>query len=80
VGDHRTAQRQRTYKGGRIHLRHASTIDCLVRNLSDAGASLEIESPVGIPDAFEISIAGEDRPRRCRVAWRKERRIGVKFA
>jgi hypothetical protein len=79
VSDHRTTPRKRIYKGGRIHLTHSSTLDCLVRSLSSAGASLEIESPVGVPDAFTISIVGEDQPRACRVAWRRQRRIGVKF-
>ena len=78
--ENRATQRKRTFKGGRIHLNHATTVDCVVRSVSDSGASLEIESPVGIPDAFAILISGESVPRDCRVAWRKQRRIGVKFA
>ncbi len=77
--DNRSTQRKRTYKGGRIHLSAASTMDCLVRSLSKSGASLEIETPVGIPDTFSLLIADEGRTRNCRVAWRRLRRIGVKF-
>jgi PilZ domain-containing protein len=79
VNDNRTTERKRTFKGARIHLDAASTMDCLVRSLSKTGASLEIETPVGIPDTFALLIADEVRTRNCRVAWRRLRRIGVKF-
>jgi hypothetical protein len=62
--------------------RSASTgavIDCLVRNVSESGALLQVVSPLGIPSSFDLSIDGERTPRPCRVMWRKERQIGVAF-
>jgi hypothetical protein len=47
--------------------------------MSDTGAALEVESPVGIPDDFSLLIRPEILKRRCQVVWRKERRIGVRF-
>jgi PilZ domain len=52
--------------------------DCTVRNVSDKGALLETATLIGIPDDFDLSIAGAP-PRRCRVVWRKAYRIGVEF-
>lgn len=56
-----------------------SRIECAIHNISIGGANLEIESDRGIPDSFHLLMAGEIGDRRCRVVWRKERRIGVAF-
>ena len=78
--EHRKAARHRTYKAAHIaFVGHATTIDCVVRNLSDTGATLEVASPIGIPDAFDLVFKGDDAARRCRVIWRKETRVGVEF-
>jgi PilZ domain len=54
-------------------------IDCTVRNLSDAGAALDVTSPVGIPEQFTLVVQADGAHLPCRVVWRKEKRIGVKF-
>ena len=46
----RNEARRRALKGARIVFKgHGATIDCTVRNLSDRGACLNVESYVGIP-------------------------------
>lgn len=57
----------------------AATVDCIIRNMSDTGASVEVESPAGIPDEFTLLIRPEIIKRTCLVVWRKARRIGVRF-
>jgi hypothetical protein len=74
--DKRRTVRHRTLKAGSIAF-GGSAINCVVRNLSDTGAALEVASPVGIPDQFEL-INGEFR-RTCTVVWRSKDRIGVTF-
>ena len=76
--EHRTAPRHRVLKGGSIRFNGTVVISCTVRNLSNAGAALDV-SPVGIPPAFTLMIDGEQAGRPCRVIWRKEKRIGVAF-
>jgi hypothetical protein len=75
----RSSQRQRILKTGSISFDRAAAIDCLVRNISETGALLEIESPVGIPNEFTLVIAKDNVKRACHVAWRSARRIGVRF-
>lgn len=76
MSEHRIAPRKRVLKAGTIEF-GGGGIDCTVRNLSDTGAALSIESPVGIPAEFSLVV---DRVSRiCRVVWRKERRIGINF-
>jgi hypothetical protein len=66
-----------TFKG------HAAAIDCTVRNLSDRGACLKVESPIGIPDSFDLVLdhaSAHTSVRNSRVTWRKATQIGVEFA
>jgi hypothetical protein len=67
-------------KGARIVFKgHEALIDCTVSNLSDRGARLKVESPIGIPDTFDLVL--DNAPvRSCRVTWRKATQIGVEFA
>ena len=78
MSEHRTSLRQRVLKAGEIEF-GGGAIDCTVRNLSETGAALSVESPVGIPAEFNLVILSDDVNRRCRVVWRKEKRIGVTF-
>ena len=73
--EQRNKPRLRTIKGGSIMFGSAAAIDCIIRNMSDTGAALEVESPVGIPDDFTLLIRPEILKRRCQVVWRKERRL-----
>jgi hypothetical protein len=52
-------------------------IKCTIRSLSFSGASLELTSPIDLPDQF--TLVEEDKQHRCAVVWRKERRVGVAF-
>jgi hypothetical protein len=58
----------------------AASVDCIIRNMSDTGACLEVETPAGIPNDFTLLIRPEIIKRSCHVVWRKERRIGVRFS
>jgi hypothetical protein len=79
VEEHRRAQRQRVYKAAQIAFNNRrASIDCVVRNLSDGGALLEVASPVGIPECFDLIVGGKVVV-PCQVIWRKEKRIGVEF-
>jgi PilZ domain len=71
--------RLRTLKGGLILFGLAPAIDCVIRNLSEAGAQLVVQTPVGIPDEFTLLIKPELTKRACRVVWRKADKIGVRF-
>ena len=79
MNDHRTAPRKRVLKAGEIEF-GGGAIDCTVRNLSETGAALSVESPVGIPAEFNLIVLSDNVNRRCRVVWRKENRIGIRFA
>ena len=78
MDEHRKSQRHRTFKGGSISF-DLGIVDCVVRNISDTGALLELKSHAGIPDKFTLIIKPEYLKRSCEVVWRSARNIGVKF-
>ena len=53
-------------------------MDCVIRNLSDGGAKLEVAAVRGIPDHFDLLVPGH-RPQHCRIAWRALKEMGVQF-
>jgi hypothetical protein len=77
--EQRKSQRHRTLKTGTITFDRGAGIDCIIRNVSQEGACLEIASPVGIPDDFLLVMISDKAQRQCQVAWRSARRIGVNF-
>jgi hypothetical protein len=75
----RDTGRNRVLKSGAIEF-NGGAIDCVVRNISETGAALDVASPVGIPEHFILAILPDGSRHRCRIAWRKDRRIGVAFS
>lgn len=80
MDERRHTQRARMFRGGKILLNNRrSVVGCTVRNLSDTGACLQVESIADIPDRFDLAIEGEERIYSCRLMWTSESRIGVSF-
>jgi PAS domain-containing protein len=80
MDEHRIALRRRTLKPAKIVFNdRQSVIDCLVRNLSDTGACLEVTSQAGVPPVFELQIESESSNRRCQLIWQSDNKIGVGF-
>lgn len=73
--DKRRTARQRVLKAGTIEF-GGGAINCVARNLSESGAALEVESPVGIPDVFQLVISAD---RGATAAWRGDGRNGSAF-
>jgi PilZ domain-containing protein len=80
MSEHRKIARRRVLKAGTISINRAGGIDCTVRNLSDAGACLDVASPLGIPDDFDLVIGDDHSHHPCHVIWRSDKRIGISFA
>lgn len=79
MNEQRKFLRHRVLKAGTISINRAGVIDCTIRNLSDAGACLDVASPLGIPEEF-LLVAGDGHVEHlCHVIWRTEKRIGVTF-
>lgn len=68
---------ERTFLAGKIIFNFGqSTIDCVVRRMSEGGATLEMQSSLGVPERFQLRLAGQEIL-SCRVLWRSDRQVGV---
>jgi len=76
--EQRTIVRKRVLKNAQIVLSdRAPKLECAVRNISDAGACLQVSTTYGIPANFDVIIEGARRP--CRSIWRTDTKIGIMF-
>jgi hypothetical protein len=55
------------------------SVGCLVRDLSEAGARLELEGDVSIPDQFDLSIPKRNLTRKSAIRWKSGKELGVVF-
>lgn len=71
---------RRVLKAGRIEFNGGtSTVDCTVRGLSDAGATIAVSHPIGIPRVFTLAILADGFRRPCRILESGDRRLEVVF-
>lgn len=75
--------RLKTLKSGKVVFnRNASIIDCVIRDLSRAGARLRFAGAPILPEQFHLEIVmadGSKRREKCRVIWRRADEMGVVF-
>jgi diguanylate cyclase (GGDEF)-like protein len=72
--------RGRTFLAGKVIFNFGqSSIDCVVRRIADDAATIELVSGLGVPERFQLSIAGQTEPLACKLAWQSEKQIGVTF-
>lgn len=77
--ERRKLTRSRVLKSGKMLLSKSSVIDCLARDLTKAGAGLEVANTYGLPDTLDLSLGSSQPRRRCRLVWRKLNKTGVEF-
>ena len=56
-----------------------SVLSCVVRNISPAGAAIDVDNPAFVPQRFRLVMAKDSSVRDCRVIWIQKNRIGLAF-
>ncbi|HRO12221.1 PilZ domain-containing protein [Amaricoccus sp.] len=79
MGERRLHPRAHVLRRARIVFRRGySSLDCVVLDLSPAGARLKVDDWLALPDRFELRI--ENGPRReAEVRFRAMETTGVRF-
>ncbi len=73
--------RKRTFLKGRILFnKGAASMDCLIRDLSEAGARLELSETSTLPEVFDLYIAQKEETFRATLRWRRDNSVGIAFA
>jgi hypothetical protein len=76
----RAKRRQKTLLHGFVYFDDGPcAVECIVREISEAGARLKFEMPLAPVDAFELDIPLRGQKLRAEVKWQRGTEIGVVF-
>jgi hypothetical protein len=56
-----------------------SVMSCTIRNISVAGAAIDVDNPAFVPPRFQLVLAKDSSVHDCRVIWIQKNRIGLAF-
>lgn len=74
----RSEPRKKTFMKGRVLFNGgASSMDCLIRDLSEHGAKLELTDTAILPEVFDLYILHKDAHYRSTVRWRNGGSFGT---
>lgn len=78
--EHRRQARRGGFQIGSLFFHeHPQQAECLVWNLSDLGAMIEVETSTIIPSYFRLIATSLGINRGCKVVWRDGRKIGLEY-
>ena len=77
--ERRRSGRSRVLKGAKIVFGKTSLMDCIVRNVTNSGARLQIANTVELPEDLGLTLDGGYSIRSCRIVWRTVTETGVEF-
>jgi PilZ domain len=78
--DQRRARRKPLRYDARLAVGPGQFHDCVLSDVSDTGARIELQDAKNLPDRFLLLLSENGAARRfCRVVWRKARSVGVAF-
>jgi hypothetical protein len=76
--DKRTSSRSKVAMAGAIEFGDIS-INCMVRDVSNIGATLELTAPHDIPRHVTLVLMADIMRLPSHVVWRKSKRVGIAF-
>lgn len=80
ISEQRQDIRKRTFlKGLILFNKGASSMDCLIRDLSETGARLELSETSTLPEVFDLYIPQKDETFRATLRWRRDGGVGIAF-
>jgi hypothetical protein len=78
--DRRQTPRDKVLYGGVAEINErGSTMDCVVRNISESGACVEFDQAAELPEEINLTIARKGRSFLARMIWRQANRVGLAF-
>jgi hypothetical protein len=78
--ERRAAPRSRVFFGGEILIdSDLRPVECHVKNVSNSGANVIVQSGELLPDQFDLIIRKTNERRRAVVTWNNGRQLGVAY-
>ncbi|HEY4030027.1 MAG TPA: PilZ domain-containing protein [Caulobacteraceae bacterium] len=76
----RNQPRRRVLLAGKVVQAAGLSMDCTIRNLTEAGAQIRVPAGQALPDAFDLIEIRSGVAYRAKVAWRSPAGTGVQFS
>ena len=78
--DRRQGTRDKVLYGGVAAVNErGSTMDCVVRNISEGGACVEFDTAARLPEQMGLTIAHRGRSYLTQLIWRQANKVGLAF-
>jgi hypothetical protein len=78
--DRRQSVRDKVLYGGLAEVNESgSTMDCVVRNISERGACVEFDQAPRLPEELNLTITRKGRSFLARLIWRQANKVGLAF-
>ena len=78
--DRRQSPRDKVLYGGVAEINErGSTMDCVVRNISEGGACVEFDQAAKLPEEMNLTIPRKGRSFLAKMIWRQANRVGLAF-
>ena len=77
--ERRKFARARVIKSAKLVVGTSSVVDCVVRNLTNTGARVEVPNTAALPENLVLTFDGGRSMRSCRLVWRTVNETGVEF-
>jgi len=77
--ERRKFARSRVIKRAKLVVGTSALVDCVVLNLTNTGARLEIPNTAGLSENLVLTFDGGRSMRSCRLVWRTVNETGVEF-
>lgn len=80
TNERRKLVRQKSFLQGRVYFNgRRSSADCIVRDITEAGARLKFADSPAVPEVFELHIPNKQESFRAHVIWNHGSELGVMF-
>jgi len=77
--ERRLSSRSRVAKRAHFFFGSSSMVDCVVHNITNKGARIQISNAVELPESLGLTFDGGYSLRPCRIVWRTLNETGVEF-
>lgn len=75
----RASTRMPTYRIGRVIYSGKNELNCVIKDIGDAGARIILEGEAALPPVVTLVISQTAARKKATVVWQKEREVGLSF-
>ena len=78
-GKPQRAKREPVFRPGKLYLTKTHHVRCVIRNVSETGAYVHMESLEPLPEIVVLRFEQIGTVKKCKVVWQNEIEVGLEF-